>query len=205
MLAPQCQHRERRQHARSRGPPDRTSRPESPAIARMPDQRGCNGKPLRQPSQPPHEYGPGIWPKDATDKEARTPRSRGRSVVVLYNEERPHESLGQRPPASVYQPSPRAMPTRLAEPDYPAEAAIRQVRSNGEIKWQGDLIHVCSALVGEAVAIEETETGQWQVRFFDMPIGVIDVDNRKLRRPAVPQHGLAQAGGVQIATADGAA
>src|ERR1700738_5329904 len=74
MLAPQCQHRERRQHARPRAPPDRTSRPESPAIARMPDQRGCNGKPLCQPSQPPHEYGPGIRPKDATDKEARTPR-----------------------------------------------------------------------------------------------------------------------------------
>src|SRR3979490_1518204 len=39
----------------------------------MPDQRGYNGKPLRLPSQPPHEYGPGIRPKDATDKEARTP------------------------------------------------------------------------------------------------------------------------------------
>src|SRR6202045_2260190 len=61
----------------------------------MPDQRGCNGKPLCQPSQPPHEYGPGIRPKDATDKEARTPRSRGRSVVVLYNETRTHLSLNK--------------------------------------------------------------------------------------------------------------
>src|ERR1700750_2829539 len=58
-----------------------TMTPESPAIARMPDQRDCTGKPLCQPSQPPHEYGPGIRPKDATDREARTPRSRGRSVV----------------------------------------------------------------------------------------------------------------------------
>src|SRR6202171_4250664 len=82
------------------GPPDRTSRPESPAIARMPDQRGCNGKPLCQPSQPPHEYGPGIRPKDATDKEARTPRSRGRSVVVLYNDIRTHRSLDQDAPVS---------------------------------------------------------------------------------------------------------
>ena len=88
--APQCQHRVRRQHARPRRPPDRTSRPESPAIARMPDQRGCTGKPLCQPSRPPHEYRPGIRPKDATDKEARPPRSRGRSVVVLYNETRTH-------------------------------------------------------------------------------------------------------------------
>jgi hypothetical protein len=48
---------------------------------------------VRLPSQRPHEYGPGIRPKDATDKEARTPRSRGRSVVVLYNSVRTHRSL----------------------------------------------------------------------------------------------------------------
>src|SRR5712671_3790074 len=59
----------------------------------MPDQRGCTGKPLCQPSRPPHEYRPGIRPKDATDKEARPPRSRGRSVVVLYNSVRTHRSL----------------------------------------------------------------------------------------------------------------
>jgi putative transposase len=31
------------------------------------------------------------------------------------------------------------MPERIADPDYPAEAAARKVRSNGEIKWRGDL------------------------------------------------------------------
>lgn len=31
---------------------------------------------------------------DATDKEARVPHSRGRSVVVLYNTRRPHSQLG---------------------------------------------------------------------------------------------------------------
>src|ERR1700738_2886688 len=84
----------------SREPPDQTSRPESPAIARSPDQRGCNGKSLSPPSQPPHEYGPGIRSKDATDKEARAPRSRGRSVVVLYNEIRTHRSLNKDAPVS---------------------------------------------------------------------------------------------------------
>jgi putative transposase len=106
-----------------------------------------------------------------------------------YNEERPHEALGQRPPVSVYQSSSRAMPRRLPEPDYPAEAAVRQVRSNGEIKWCGDFIHLCSALAGETVAIEEVEDGQWQVRFFDVPIGIIDQKTGKLRRcaSAAPQ------------------
>jgi len=108
-----------------------------------------------------------------------------------YNEERPHEALGQRPPASVYRPSPRRMSRRLPTPDYPVAAAVRKVRSNGEIKWQGDFIHICSALVGEAVAVEETQTGQWQVRFFDVPIGWIDRDKKKLRRLAAPGGGEA--------------
>jgi putative transposase len=99
-----------------------------------------------------------------------------------FNEERPHEALGQRAPASVYQPSSRSMPARLPEPDYPAVAAVRQVRSNGEIKWDGNFVYICSALAGEAVAVEETEDGRWQVRFFNVPIGIIDPNTRKLRR-----------------------
>jgi len=34
------------------------------------------------------------------DKEARVPRSRGRSLVVLYNTARPHSSLGYQTPAA---------------------------------------------------------------------------------------------------------
>jgi hypothetical protein len=124
-----------------------------------------------------------------------------------YNEERPHEALGQKPPASLYQRSPRALPRRLPEPDYPAEAAVRKVRSNGEIKWQGELIHVSSALAGEAVAIEETQEGHWEVRFFDVPIGLIDVVHQKLRRRLVPPmapHNEASAGGPPPTSIDGA-
>jgi transposase InsO family protein len=99
-----------------------------------------------------------------------------------FNEERPHEALGQRTPTSVYRCSPRSMPARLPEPDYPVEAAVRQVRSNGEIKWNGDFVYICSALAGETIALEEIDDGHWQVRFFDVPIGIIDPHTRKLRR-----------------------
>ena len=37
---------------------------------------------------------------DATDKEARVPHSRGRSVVVLYNTVRPHSRIGWLTPAA---------------------------------------------------------------------------------------------------------
>jgi putative transposase len=106
-----------------------------------------------------------------------------------YNEERPHEALGQTPPAEHYTVSLRPMPATMPEPDYPKEAAVRQVRSNGEIKWQGQLIHICSALAGEPVAIEESQEGGWMVRFYHHSLGVIDAQHAKLRRPDVPLKG----------------
>lgn len=116
-----------------------------------------------------------------------------------YNEERPHEALGQTPPASHYVKSPREMPDRMPEPDYPPQAAVRKVRSNGEIKWKGGLVYVSQSLTGEAVAIEETEDGEWALRFCSHTIGVIDERHCKLRRRSslarTAQTAAAQTGG----------
>ena len=100
-----------------------------------------------------------------------------------YNDERPHEALGQTPPAGHYHKSPRPMPYRWPEPDYPAEAAVRRVRHSGEIKWNGELIYIAQSLTGEPVAIEEREDGLWSVRFYAHTLGVIDPAHSKLRRP----------------------
>jgi transposase InsO family protein len=99
-----------------------------------------------------------------------------------YNQARPHQALDQLPPGHFYQPSPRKLPAGPVEPDYPAEAAVRKVRSNGDIKWRGQLVHISSALTGEAVAVEEDEAGDWRVRFFHHPLGVIDRKQNRLRR-----------------------
>jgi putative transposase len=99
-----------------------------------------------------------------------------------YNEARPHEALGQVPPASRYQPSPRPYPERIEEPWYDAEHAVRRVRSNGEIKWGGELVFVSEALIGETVGVAETEAGDWLVRFCDLELGLIDRQSKKLRR-----------------------
>ena len=80
----------------------------------------------------------------------------------------------------------------MREPIYPSEAAVRSVRSNGTIKWQGELVFIGEALVGEAVAVEETEAGAWQVRFCDVPLGWIDRGKPKLRRHPAPAGGAAQ-------------
>ena len=91
-----------------------------------------------------------------------------------YNEERPHEALGQRPPADLYTASPRAMPDRIDDPWYNADHQVRRVRSNGEVKWRGDLIFIGEALVGELVGIAELENGDQVVRFCSRDLGLID-------------------------------
>ncbi|HSZ53864.1 MAG TPA: hypothetical protein VK801_20025 [Caulobacteraceae bacterium] len=72
------------------------------------------------------------------------------------------------------------IPAQPPEPNYPAEAAVRSVRSNGE--WRGELVHISSALAGEPIAIEEDEAGDWRARFYDHPLGVIDRKQNRLRR-----------------------
>jgi len=96
-----------------------------------------------------------------------------------YNHERPHQALGQLTPASFYSASPRTMPGRLPQPEYGSELIVRKVRSRGDIKWRGELVHISSALAGEGVGIEEIERG-WRVWFYRQPIGLIDQYGQKL-------------------------
>ncbi len=109
-----------------------------------------------------------------------------------YNEERPHEALGQRLPAEFYASSPRAMPDRLADPWYDADHQVRRVRGTGEIKWKGASVFVSEALVGELVGIAALETGDHVVRFCDRDVGLID-RRGVFRRFAPPRTGLREA------------
>ena len=92
----------------------------------------------------------------------------------VYNEERPHEALGQRPPASRYAPSPRPYPDKVASPDYAAGVEVRRVRSNGEIKWAGERVFVSEALIGEPVGLVRFADRLWTVRFGHLEIGRLD-------------------------------
>jgi hypothetical protein len=92
----------------------------------------------------------------------------------VFNEERPHEALGQETPASRFAPSPRCWHGRLREPDYPADHQLRRVRSNGEIKWAGTLVFLSEALVGEPVGIAEADDGRFDVHFGPVFLGRLD-------------------------------
>jgi hypothetical protein len=90
---------------------------------------------------------------------------------AIWNHERPHEALGQRPPALLWEPSPRPFPERLPEPHYPGHWEVRTVRQGGEIKFKNHMIFLSQALAHEQVALEEVDDGVWSVMFFSFEVG----------------------------------
>ena len=96
----------------------------------------------------------------------------------IYNEERPHEALGDKTPASAYQPSPRTYSGRLSSPKYPDAHELRRVGASGEIKWHGRSIFISEVLTGEPVGLEEQDNGWWAVRFGPIDLGAIDQTGR---------------------------
>jgi putative transposase len=91
-----------------------------------------------------------------------------------FNHVRPHEALGQTAPAAHYRPSPRPYPARLEDAVYLADFDRRRVRSNGEIKWQGELVYITKVLTGEVIGLAETAQGDAEVYFGPAPLGTID-------------------------------
>jgi len=99
-----------------------------------------------------------------------------------YNEQRPHEALGQRPPAEVYQPAPRDYPERLPEQrGYPDEWQKRRVQSSGQIKWKGRNVYITDALVGQEMGLKPAGDGQWELYFEGLQIGHYDERKCRLR------------------------
>jgi len=103
-----------------------------------------------------------------------------------YNEERPHEALGQQPPARHYQPSACMYPRRVDSPEYEAGTTVRRVRTNGEIKWNGERVYLSESLRGEPVGLTPVDERYWSIRFGPLQIGLLDSYlNRTLHTPTL--------------------
>ena len=96
----------------------------------------------------------------------------------IYNEHRPHEALGQRPPALLYARSLRTYPAEVRSPEYETDVTIRRVRSNGEIKWRGEKIYLSEALRGEPVGLKPRDDRHWNIQFGPVIIGLLDDHTR---------------------------
>lgn len=68
------------------------------------------------------------------------------------NEARPHESLDQQPPATLYRPSPR-----------PGHFEVRRVSRNGGIRWASHRVPVSHSMLEEYLGFEPVDDGLWDV------------------------------------------
>jgi len=102
-----------------------------------------------------------------------------------YNHERPHEALGQQPPASCYEPSKRDYPERLLEPEYPGGWTSRMVRINGVILLQGREVYLTQALSGQLVGLEPIDEGRWKIHFMHQPLALYDQRQKRVQ-PLTP-------------------
>jgi len=90
---------------------------------------------------------------------------------TIYNDDRPHEALGMRVPAELWDFSPRSMPATLLEHEYPEGFEARRVRSDGTMKWAGGRVFVGEAMTREMIGVEAIDEGLYHVHLGPKKLG----------------------------------
>lgn len=99
-----------------------------------------------------------------------------------FNEERPHEALGQTTPASWYEPSPRPYPAHLPPVEYPVGFYAYRVPKNGILPWRGQNLYISTCLANEYIGIDRVGERKWEVYFCTTVLGSIDRDPKAPKR-----------------------
>jgi putative transposase len=93
---------------------------------------------------------------------------------ILYNEERPHQFLDGRTPASLYQPSPRPYTGNLPPIEYPGHYIPKRVTNAGTIRFKTRLLFLANSLKQHIVGLEEVEDGVWSIHFCNVLLARVD-------------------------------
>lgn len=100
-----------------------------------------------------------------------------------YNHERPHEALGQRPPADLYHRSNR----RLNENDkplvYPRHLEVKTISTSGHLAHEGRNYHVGEAFIGKRVGLDHRKDGTTELYFANVLLGTLTLNPDDPWRP----------------------
>ena len=98
----------------------------------------------------------------------------------FYNQQRPHQALGQRRPKEFYHRSSRSLPRTMRPWKYPQGISTKYVCRNGAIRWGASKwVVVSTTLIEKYVGLEEIVKGKWRVYYRDTLLGYLD--ERELR------------------------
>jgi putative transposase len=131
-----------------------------------------------------HERLPRTLKAEATrppERNQATQQARVDRFCRESNHERPHEARGQRPPASLYYPSPRRLPATIAEPTDPGHGLGRRVRNAGTFRVKRRQLFLSDTLRQAWIAREETGEGMWSIYFYDGLLARLDEREFQLR------------------------
>jgi transposase InsO family protein len=148
-------------------------------------------RPARPQDNGSHEQFHRVMKKETTGPVAWTRGGQQHRTTVWlrdYNRHRPHESLGQKRPTGLYRKSRRRFSGHYPEIKYRANDQLRQVRSNGEIRWAGRKRFVGEAFVGQQVALRRLRRGVWSVYFANILIGHLHEQDSGAMRPVLYKH-----------------
>lgn len=95
-----------------------------------------------------------------------------------YNELRPHETLEDETPASLWAPSNRPFPKKLSTPEYPGHMHKRLVSASGCFRMNFVPLFISSPLAGEYVGLEEIDDGIYNIFFYDTLLARCDLRKR---------------------------
>jgi putative transposase len=90
-----------------------------------------------------------------------------------FNCVRPHQSLGQKPPATAFKPY-RPFSARSAKLEYNTTMSVRTVHANGYIQWNGSMIYTSEVLAGARVGLLRIDENVWSIHLGHVAIGFLD-------------------------------
>ena len=143
--------------------------------------RGC---PQDNPS---HEQMHGVLKNETAKPPALTFAAQLRRFATWrhrYNHVRPNQALGQRPPAEIYRPSPRVLPTKLPAWKYPPQSHIVRVAPNGRIWWGQAQRVIGRAFANQYLRLQPSGTASAKVWLGLHLIGTLHADDAAGLRPA---------------------
>lgn len=111
----------------------------------------------------------------------RTQQARFDAFRHTYNTARPHEALGQTPPAAHFVPSTRAYPTHPPPLEYPTHFLARRVTAAGLVWVHHEDIYVSQTFAGYTVGLDPIAPTQWDVYFAEYLLGTLDLTTLRFR------------------------
>jgi len=133
-----------------------------------------------------HEQFHRIYKAETLRPPARSLRAQQRRHarwLLYYNTQRPHEALGQHPPASLYHKSSRRYRPTQARFAYPRRWKVYRVGPKGTIRWRGRIRLLSRILARERVGLCPTSDSTVDVFIEQILVGNLHADDPAGMRP----------------------